>query len=88
MYAVVREKGQRYMDTLSDLLRQARSDAGMSQHALAIAIGAQAGLISKWERGGIPDPRNVARLIRVLAMDEQATWLAYGRAIDESVEGL
>lgn len=73
------------MDTLGDMLRQARSESGLSQHALAIAIGGQAGLISKWERGGIPDPRNVARLIRVLSMDEQATWLAYGRAIDESL---
>jgi transcriptional regulator with XRE-family HTH domain len=76
------------METLAEMLRAARAQSGMSQHALAIAIGSQAGLVSKWERGGIPDPRNVARLIAVLGMDQQAAWLAYGRAINESIEGL
>ena len=72
------------MTTLADMIVFGRSEKGMTQHDLAVAIEIKAGgaQISKWERGAIPDRDNVWRMIQVLELDPDETWLAFGRAVD------
>ncbi len=48
-------------------LRQARSTMGMSQRAVARAVGRTASAVWQWEKGlGAPDPPTVAELERLL----------------------
>jgi transcriptional regulator with XRE-family HTH domain len=70
--------------TLSELIVQGRSNKSMTQHDLAVALDLRGGgaQVSKWERGALPDPRNVHRMIELLGLDADETWLAYGRAVD------
>jgi len=70
--------------TLPDIIVRGRTQKGMTQNELAIAIEVKAGgaQISKWERGALPEPKNVTRMIEVLDLDREETWLAFGRAVD------
>lgn len=72
------------MTTLPDIIVRGRTQKGMTQNELAIAIDVKAGgaQISKWERGALPEPKNVTRMIEVLDLDRDETWLAFGRAVD------
>lgn len=72
------------MTTLPDIILRGRTQKGMTQNELAIAIEVKAGgaQISKWERGALPEPKNVKRMIEVLDLDHDETWLAFGRAVD------
>ncbi len=72
------------MTTLPDIIVRGRTQKGMTQNELAIAIEVKAGgaQISKWERGALPEPKNVTRMIEVLDLDREETWLAFGRAVD------
>lgn len=74
------------MTTLPDIIVRGRTAKGLTQNELAIAIEVKAGgaQISKWERGALPEPKNVTRMIEVLDLDRQETWLAFGRAVDEA----
>jgi transcriptional regulator with XRE-family HTH domain len=50
-------------------LRQARSTMGLSQRAVARAVGRTASAVSQWENGlGAPDPPTVAELERLLQL--------------------
>ena len=77
-------KEGRPVATLADLIVYGRQDKGMTQNDLAIALEIKAGgaQVSKWERGALPDPRNVHRMIELLGLDADETWLAFGRAVD------
>jgi ribosome-binding protein aMBF1 (putative translation factor) len=72
------------LTTLPDIIVRGRTQKGMTQNELAIAIEVKAGgaQISKWERGALPEPKNVTRMIEVLDLDREETWLAFGRAVD------
>jgi len=72
------------MKTLSDLIVTGRTAAGMTQNELAIALEVKAGgaQISRWERGALPEPKNIKRMIEVLHLDADETWIAFGRAVD------
>ncbi len=72
------------MATLAELIVAGRSNKSMTQHDLAVALDLKAGgaQVSKWERGALPDPRNVHRMIELLGLDADETWLAFGRAVD------
>jgi len=74
------------MANLGEIIRDGRKARGMTQHQLALAIGAQSQIVSNWERGAIPEPRNIARLVTVLELDETEAWLAYARLVNESIE--
>ena len=72
------------MITLAELIATERSAKGMTQHDRAVALDLKAGgsHVSRWERGALPDPRNVHRMIELLGLDADETWLAFGRAVD------
>jgi transcriptional regulator with XRE-family HTH domain len=72
------------LTTLPDIIVRGRTQKGMTQNELAIALEVKAGgaQISKWERGALPEPKNVTRMIEVLDLDRDETWLAFGRAVD------
>ena len=75
--------------TFGELIRDGRTARGIVQYDLAAEIGVRQASISVWENDrGIPDPANVERLIRVLALDSEKMWLAFGRAVNESMEQL
>jgi transcriptional regulator with XRE-family HTH domain len=76
------------MATLGEMIREHRIACGMTQHQVGLALGTQNQIVSNWERGGVPDPRNLARLVALLNIDEQLAWLAYARLINESLEEL
>jgi len=51
-------------------LRQARTDAGLSQRAMAKAVNRTPSAAWQWEEGrGAPDPATVARLERLLHLE-------------------
>jgi transcriptional regulator with XRE-family HTH domain len=51
-------------------LRQARSVMGLSQRAVAGAVGRTASAVWQWEEGrGAPDPQTVTKLEQVLQME-------------------
>jgi transcriptional regulator with XRE-family HTH domain len=51
-------------------LRQARADVGLSQRAVARAVGRTASAVWQWEEGrGAPDPATVAELERLLQLE-------------------
>jgi len=51
-------------------LRQARSTMGLSQRAVARAVGRTASAVWQWEQGqGAPDPQTVAKLERLLQVE-------------------
>jgi transcriptional regulator with XRE-family HTH domain len=61
-------------------LRRAREEAGLSQRALARAVGRTHGAVWQWEEGrGAPDPATVARLEALLRLqpDSLARPLGY-----------
>lgn len=72
------------MKTLADLIVTGRTAAGMTQNELAIALEVKAGgaQISRWERGALPEPKNLKRMIQLLDLDADETWVAFGRAVD------
>lgn len=74
------------MANLGEIIRDGRKARGMTQHQLALAIGAQNQIVSNWERGATPEPKNIARLVSVLELDETETWLAYARLVNESIK--
>jgi len=75
--------------TLGEMIRAARDARGLGQYDLGAAVGVRYQAISSWENDRVmPDPVNLARLIEVLGMDSDATWLAFGRAVNESLEQL
>ena len=77
------------MATLGEMILAARTARGMGQYELGAALGVRNNSISMWENGRVlPYPANVSRLIDLLGMDSDATWLAYARAVNESLEQL
>jgi transcriptional regulator with XRE-family HTH domain len=61
-------------------LRRAREEAGLSQRALARAVGRTHGAVWQWEEGrGAPDPATIARLEALLRLqpDSLARPLGY-----------
>ena len=55
--------------TLAERVYQARKKAGLSQEALADALGVTRQAVSKWETGkSVPDTENIRRMARVLAV--------------------
>lgn len=74
------------MTTLADIIVGGRTRKGMTQNELAAALAVKAGgaQVSKWERGSVPEPKNVKRMIEVLDLDHDQTWLAFGRAVNEA----
>jgi transcriptional regulator with XRE-family HTH domain len=56
-------------DRFRRALRRAREEAGLSQRALARAVGRTHGAAWQWEEGrGAPDPATVARLEKLLRL--------------------
>jgi transcriptional regulator with XRE-family HTH domain len=56
-------------DRFRRALRRAREEAGLSQRALARAVGRTHGAAWQWEEGrGAPDPATVARLEELLGL--------------------
>jgi transcriptional regulator with XRE-family HTH domain len=56
-------------DRFRRALRRAREEAGLSQRALARAVGRTHGAAWQWEEGrGAPDPATVARLEQLLGL--------------------
>jgi transcriptional regulator with XRE-family HTH domain len=54
-------------------LRQARSEMGFSQRAVARAVGRTASAVWQWEEGrGAPNPSTVAQLERLLQVEPDA----------------
>jgi transcriptional regulator with XRE-family HTH domain len=87
-YVGDRQEG-RSMATLGEMIHAARTARGMGQYELGSAVGVRNNAISTWENDRVmPDPVNLARLIKVLGMDSDATWLAYARLVNESLEQL
>lgn len=75
--------------TLGKIIRASRLKRGWVQEDLARAVGVRAVSVSIWETDkGLPEPANVGRLIVLLDLDADATWLAFGRAVNESLEEL
>ena len=72
------------MATLADMIVKGRSAKGMTQHELSIVLEIKGGgsHVSRWERGALPDPRNMHRMIEVLDLNHDEAWLAFGRAVD------
>ena len=55
--------------TLAEKIYQARKKAGLSQEALADALGVTRQAVSKWETGkSVPDTENLRRMAQVLAV--------------------
>lgn len=55
--------------TLAEKIYQARKRAGLSQEALADALGVTRQAVSKWETGkSVPDTENLRRMAQVLAV--------------------
>ena len=55
--------------TLAEKIYQARKRAGLSQEALADALGVTRQAVSKWETGkSVPDTENIRRMARLLAV--------------------
>ena len=60
-------------DRFRRALRRAREEAGLSQRALARAVGRTHGAAWQWEEGrGAPDPATVARLEELLGLQPNA----------------
>jgi transcriptional regulator with XRE-family HTH domain len=60
-------------DRFRRALRRAREEAGLSQRALARAVGRTHGAAWQWEEGrGAPDPATVARLEELLRLQPNA----------------
>ena len=75
--------------TLGEIIRAGRLKRGWVQEDLARAVGVRQVSVSIWETNkGLPEPANVGRLIVLLDLDVTATWLAFGRAVNESLEEL
>jgi transcriptional regulator with XRE-family HTH domain len=54
-------------------LREARRAAGLSQRAVARAVGRTPSAVWQWEEGrGAPDPQTVAKLERLLQMERDS----------------
>lgn len=54
-------------------LRQARNEVGLSQRAVARAVGRTASAVWQWEEGrGAPDPSTVTELERLLQVEHNA----------------
>jgi transcriptional regulator with XRE-family HTH domain len=63
-------RARRQLDELLRNLRSARHAAGLSQVAVATALGKSRQLVSEWERGGeIPDPIQLARWGAIVGLD-------------------
>ena len=55
--------------SLAEKIYQARKKAGLSQEALADALGVTRQAVSKWETGkSVPDTENIRRMAQVLAV--------------------
>lgn len=55
--------------TLAEKIYQARKKAGLSQEALADALGVTRQAVSKWETGkSVPDTENIRRMALILAV--------------------
>lgn len=77
------------MTTLGEMIRAARDAHDLGQYELGAQVGVRYQAISSWENDRVlPDPPNLARVIDVLKMDSDATWLAFARAVNESLEQL
>ena len=75
--------------TLGEIIRAGRLRREWVQEDLARAVGVRQVSVSIWETDkGRPEPANVGRLIVLLDLDANATWLAFGRAVAESLEEL
>ena len=73
--------------TLGEIIRAGRLRREWVQEDLARAVGVRQVSVSIWETNkGLPEPANVGRLIVLLDLDVTATWLAFGRAVNESLE--
>ena len=64
------------MHTLAKRLRYAREQVGLSQSALARAVGLQPQAVQSIEAGRVQQPRQIAALAEALAVS--AAWLATG----------
>jgi transcriptional regulator with XRE-family HTH domain len=72
-------------DGLGDALRQAREDAGLSQGALALAVGVGPDYISKLERGiRCPSQRAAGALAAALKLNTVARALLDAAAVDDA----
>ena len=75
--------------TLGEIIRAGRLKREWVQEDLARAVGVRQQSVTHWETDkSLPDPSNVGRLIAALNLDVNATWLAFGRAVNESLEEL
>ena len=86
-YAVHMRKGEEF----AALVRDGRQAHGMTQFALANAVGLkQTVSISRWENGrSIPDPEIFEKLIAALELDADQAWPLWGLAYAERVrEGI
>jgi transcriptional regulator with XRE-family HTH domain len=70
------------------VLRQARTDADLSQRAVARAVNRTPSAVWQWEEGrGAPDPATVARLEQLLGLepDSLARLLGYAAPAEQPV---
>ena len=75
--------------TLGEIIRAGRLKQEWVQEDLARAVGVRQQSVTHWETDkSLPDPSNVGRLIAALNLDANARWLAFGRAVNESLEEL
>ncbi len=66
------------MANLADMIREARTNKGLSQYALADQIGVRNTAVSVWETGKVnPSPENMVALIDVLGLDPDEAAAAY-----------
>ena len=62
--------------TISDRIREARTDAGLTQRAAAAAIGVAASQWNRWEKGTGPHSETLPAIAKVIKVDP--AWLAWG----------
>ena len=68
----------RALANLADMIREARTNKGLSQYALADQIGVRNTAVSVWETGKVnPSPENMVALIDVLGLDPDEAAAAY-----------
>jgi len=73
--------------TLGEIIRAGRLKREWVQEDLARAVGVRQQSVTHWETDkSLPDPSNVGRLIATLNLDADVAWLAFGRAVNESLE--